>query len=98
MTQDHLAAFAAKLTSKDHLVIEAKGNSHAVVEARGPFVGRVIIANPGQVHLVAVIDATVLARSYTNGFLPEVWVPDHRTLSLRRQGRGVIRSCANASG
>ena len=92
MSRDHLAAFAAKLTSEDHLVIEATGNAHAVVEAVAPFVGRVIIANPRQVHLIAkariktdVIDATVLARLYASGFLPEVWVPDQRTLRLRRQ-------------
>jgi len=92
MSRDHLAAFAAKLTSVDHLVIEATGNAHAVVEAVAPFVGRVILANPRQVHLIAkariktdVIDATVLARLYASGFLPEVWVPDQRTLRLRRQ-------------
>jgi transposase len=92
MSRDHLAAFAAKLTSEDHIVIEATGNAHAVAEAIAPFVGRVIIANPRQVHLIAkariktdVIDATVLARLYASGFLPEVWVPDQRTLSLRRQ-------------
>ena len=92
MSRDHLAAFAAKLTSEDHLVIEATGNAHAVVEAVAPFVGRVILANPRQVHLIAkariktdVIDATVLARLYASGFLPEVWVPDQRTLRLRRQ-------------
>jgi transposase len=92
MSRDHLAAFAAKLTSEDHIVIEATGNAHAVAEAVAPFVGRVIIANPRQVHLIAkariktdVIDATVLARLYASGFLPEVWVPDQRTLSLRRQ-------------
>src|SRR5438046_3040638 len=70
----------------------ATGNAHAVVEAVAPFVGRVIIANPRQVHLIAkariktdVIDATVLARLYASGFLPEVWVPDQSTLRLRRQ-------------
>jgi transposase len=92
MTRDHLSAFAAKLTSEDHIVIEATGNAHAVAEAVAPFVGRVIVANPRQVHLIAkariktdVIDATVLARLYASGFLPEVWVPDQRTLRLRRQ-------------
>jgi transposase len=92
MLRDHLAAFAAKLTREDHLVIEATGNAHAVAEAVAPFVGRVIIANPRQVHLIAkariktdVIDATVLARLYASGFLPEVWIPDQKTLTLRRQ-------------
>jgi transposase len=57
-----------------------------------PHVGRVAIANPRQVRLIAeariktdVIDATVLARLYASGFLPEVWVPDQGTLALRRQ-------------
>jgi transposase len=57
-----------------------------------PHVGRVAIANPRQVRLIAeariktdVIDATVLARLYASGFLPEVWVPDPGTLALRRQ-------------
>lgn len=92
MSRDHLAAFAAKLTAEDHVVIEATGNAHAVNEAVSPFVGRVIIANPRQVHLIAkariktdVIDATVLARLYASGFLPEVWVPDQNTMRLRRQ-------------
>lgn len=92
MSRDHLAAFAAKLTHDDHVVVEATGNAQAVVEVVAPFVGRVVIANPRQVHLIAkariktdVIDATVLARLYASGFLPEVWVPDQRTMSLRRQ-------------
>ena len=32
-----------------------------------------------------VVDAIVLARLYASGFLPEVWVPDQRTLARRRQ-------------
>jgi hypothetical protein len=31
------------------------------------------------------IDASVLARLYASGFLPEVWAPDERTQALRRQ-------------
>ena len=92
MSREHLAAFAARLTHDDHIIVEATGNAQAVVEAVAPFVGRVVIANPRQVHLIAkariktdVIDATVLARLYASGFLPEVWVPDPKTMSLRRQ-------------
>jgi transposase len=92
MARDHLAAFARRLTHDDHVVIEATGNATAVVEAIGPHVGRVVIANPRQVRLIAearikndVVDATVLARLYASGFLPEVWVPDQRTLARRRQ-------------
>lgn len=92
MTRDHLSAFARKLTNDDHVVIEATGNAAAVAEVIAPHVGRVIIANPRQVRLIAeariktdVIDATVLAKLYASGFLPEVWVPDARTQALRRQ-------------
>ena len=92
MTRDHLAAFARTLTPEDHVVIEATGNATAVMEAIGPHVGRVVIANPRQVRLIAeariktdVIDAGVLARLYASGFLPEVWVPDQRTLARRRR-------------
>src|SRR5919112_1512077 len=92
MTRDHLAAFARRLTRDDHVVVEATGNATAVAEVIRPHVGRVAIANPRQVRLIAeariktdVIDATVLARLYASGFLPEVWVPDQDTLALRRQ-------------
>jgi transposase len=92
MTRDHLAAFAKTLTHDDHVVVEATGNASAVAEVIRPYVGRVVIANPRQVRLIAeariktdVIDATVLARLYASGFLPEVWIPDEATLSLRRQ-------------
>jgi len=92
MTREHLETFARRLTHDDHVVIEATGNATAVADVIGPHVGRVVIANPRQVRLIAeariktdVVDATVLARLYASGFLPEVWVPDQRTLALRRQ-------------
>jgi transposase len=92
MTRDRLAAFAKTLTHDDHVVVEATGNASAVAEVIRPYVGRVVMANPRQVRLIAeariktdVIDATVLARLYASGFLPEVWIPDEATLSLRRQ-------------
>ena len=92
MTRDHLGAFARTLTLDDHVVVEAPGNAAAVVEAIAPHVGRVVVANPRQVRLIAhakiktdAIDAAVLARLYASNFLPEVWIPDQRTLALRRQ-------------
>jgi transposase len=92
MTRDHLGAFARTLTHDDHVVVEATGNAAAVVEVIAPHVGRVVIANPRQVRMIAhakiktdTIDATVLARLYASGFLPEVWVPDPKTQALRRQ-------------
>jgi transposase len=92
MTRDHLEAFARTLTHDAHVVAEATGNAAAVVEVTAPYVGRVVIANPRQVRLIAhakiktdTIDASVLAKLYASNFLPEVWVPDARTQALRRQ-------------
>jgi transposase len=55
-------------------------------------VGRIIIADPKQVRMIAhakiktdAIDVTVLARLYASGFLPEVWVPNPETAALRRE-------------
>lgn len=92
MTRDHLEAFARTLTHDDHVVVEATCNASAVVAVMSPHVGRVVIANPRQVRLIAhakiktdTIDATVLAKLYASNFLPEVWVPDAHTQALRRQ-------------
>jgi transposase len=93
MLREKLEAFAKKeLTQDDHVVIEATGNAAAVVDVLSPYVERVVIANPKQVRMIAhakvktdAIDAAVLAKLYASGFLPEVWVPDQRTLALRRQ-------------
>jgi transposase len=92
MRRDRLTAFARSLTHDDHVVVEATGNAAAVAEVLRPHVGRVVIANPQQVRLIAHakiktdrIDASVLARLYASGFLPEVWLPDEQTQALRRQ-------------
>lgn len=93
MLRDKLEEFARKeLTHDDHVVVEATGNAAAVAEVLSPYVDRIVIANPKQVHMIAhakvktdMIDATVLAKLYASGFLPEVWVPDPETLALRRQ-------------
>jgi transposase len=93
MRRDRLEAFArSALTHDDHVVVEATGNAAAVAGVLAPHVGRVVIANPKQVRLIAhakiktdSIDAAVLAKLYASGFLPEVWVPDERTQVLRRQ-------------
>src|SRR6516164_9044374 len=90
MRCDRLAAFAAGLTKDDIVVVEATGNATVVAEVLA--VGRVVIANPKQVRVIAhakiktdKIDAAVLAELYASGFLPEVWIPDKETLALRRQ-------------
>ena len=93
MHRDRLEEFARPaLTDDDHVVIEATGNAAAVAKVLAPHVGRVVIANPKQVRLIAhariktdAIDAAVLAKLYASGFLPEIWMVDERTGALRRQ-------------
>lgn len=93
MLREALEGFAKReLTHDDHVVVEATGNAAAVVELLAPYVDRVVIANPKQVRMIAhakiktdAIDAAVLAKLYATGFLPEVWMPDPKTLALRRQ-------------
>jgi transposase len=93
MLRDALEDFARReLTHDDHVVIEATGNASAVANLLAPHVGRVVIANPKQVRMIAhakiktdAIDAAILAKLYASGFLPEVWIPDQNTLALRRQ-------------
>lgn len=87
-----LGGFAEGLRSSDHVVLEATGNTAAIAAALAPHVGRVVIANPLKVRLIAEarvktdkIDAAVLAQLYASGFLPEVWIADERTQALRRQ-------------
>jgi transposase len=92
LRHDTLQRFAQGLRASDQVVLEATGNTTAIVTALKPHVAKVVIANPLQVRLIAEarvktdkIDAAILAQLYANGFLPEVWMPDERTQALRRQ-------------
>ena len=92
LDRGHLIAFAETLRPDDEVVVEATGNTMAVVRLLEPYVARVVIANPRQVRAIAYakiktdkIDAAVLAQLHASGFLPEVWRPDEETLALRRQ-------------
>jgi transposase len=87
-----LQAFAMRLRPTDEVVLEATGNTQAIVAALKAQVAQVVVANPLQVRLIAEakvktdkIDAAVLAQLYASGFLPEVWIPDEDTQALRRQ-------------
>jgi transposase len=91
LTRDAVIAFGRKLRSDDEVVIEATVNTATIVRLLRPFVRRVVIANPLQVRAVAhakiktdKIDAAVLAKLHASGFLPEVWMPDEATETLRR--------------
>src|SRR3954463_13359061 len=91
MTRSGLEGFGRTLGKDDEVVVEATGNAMAVVRVLGPYVARVIVANPLQVKAIAhariktdKIDAGVLASLRAADFLPEVWVPDAETERLRR--------------
>ena len=86
LRRHRLEEFAGALRPTDHVVLEATTNTAAIVAALKPHVGRVVVANPLQVRLIAEsrvktdkIDAAILAQLYASGFLPEVWIPDERT-------------------
>ncbi len=79
LEHNRLLQFAKRLKPDDEIIIEATGNTSAIVRLLSPFVGRVIIANPILVRAIAwakvktdKIDAAVLAKLHASGFLPEV--------------------------
>jgi len=91
LEHNRLLQFAKRLKFDDEIIIEATGNTSAIVRLLSPFVGRVIIANPILVRAIAwakvktdKIDAAVLAKLHASGFLPEVWMPDEETETRRR--------------
>jgi transposase len=91
LTRDAVIAFGRQLRRDDEVVIEATVNTASIVRLLAPFVHRVVIANPLQVRAIAhakiktdKIDAGVLAKLHASGFLPEVWMPDEATETLRR--------------
>lgn len=90
LVRDKVLAFARTLKADDEVVLEATGNTMAIVKLLKPYVGRVVIANPLQVRVIAEakaktdrIDAAALARLHAAGHLPEVWQPDEKTELLR---------------
>ena len=98
LTVHELAEFGKRLCADDEVVLEATGNTAAIVHALAPHVAKVIIANPLQVRAIAharvktdKIDATVLAQLHASGFLPSVWMPK----LMRRRYDGRLRGAAN---
>ena len=90
MRRDRLEAFArSTLTHDDHVVVEATGNAAAVVEVLAPHVGRVVIANPKQVRLIAQ------AKVKTDASTRRCWPSSTPAASCPRSGartRGRRRS------
>lgn len=91
LEHDAVLAFGQRLRKDDEVVLEATGNTAAIVRLLTPFVARVVIANPLQVKAIAharvktdKVDARILAQLHASGFLPEVWAADDETQNLRR--------------
>ena len=92
LRHDRLLAWARSLRPDDEVVLEATGNTAAIVRLVAPHVGRVAIANPVQVRAIAwakvktdQIDAT-----------PRPWPSSTPAASSRRSGRRTRtpRPCA----
>jgi len=79
-----------RLTSADHVVVEATTNCWAVVRALEPYVTRIVVSNPLITKAIAKakvktdkVDARVLSHLLRLDYLPEVWQPDLATSRLR---------------
>jgi len=97
-TPEALRAFARTLRRDDHVVLEATGNTYAIVQVLKQHADRVVVSNPLQTRAIAdakiktdKIDAEVLVRLLAGGWLPEVWVPDADTQALRQRVAHRIR-------
>lgn len=85
-------AFAAELRAGDTVALEVTTNAIAIARLiRDNSKARVIISNPLKTRAIAEariktdkIDARVLAELARVGYLPEVWLPDEDTESLRQ--------------
>lgn len=69
LEHDAVVAFGQKLRKDDEVILEATGNTSAIVRLLTPFVARVVIANPLQVKAIAharvktdKVDAKILAQ------------------------------------
>ncbi len=97
-TPEALRAFAQRLGPEDQVVLEATGNTYAIVQVLQQHAGRVVVSNPVQTRAIADakiktdrVDAEVLVRLLAGGWLPEVWVPDAATQALRQQVAHRVR-------
>src|SRR3954447_9642141 len=104
MARSRPGGFGRTLDEGDEVVADAIGDAMAVVRVPGPYMARVIVANPLPVRAIArarietdKIDAGVLA-SLRAGLLPEVWNPTPRRSAHAGWWRAGTRSCAIAHG
>ena len=106
LVHDVLTRWAATaLRTSDHVVLEATGNTTAVINAVRANVARVVVANPLQVRLIAEarvttdkIDAAVLAQLYASGSYPKCGSRTRRRTPCVDRWPAGRRSCANGCG
>ena len=80
----------ANLHPTDAVVIEATTNAWLIYDQMVGFVGRVVVAHPAKVKLIAdarvktdKVDVLTLAQLLRADMLPEVWVPPQHVRDLR---------------
>ncbi len=91
-TPEALHAFARTLTPSDQVALEATCNTYAIARLLEQYVARVVVSNPRRTRAIAEakiktdkVDAEVLVRLLAGGWLPEVWLPDNDTQTLRQR-------------
>jgi transposase len=86
-----LKGFAAKLSSKDSVVIESTSHACLIAEIIRSSGARVVLANPLKTKIIGEskvktdkIDAEALARMLAADYIPAVWEPDEQLQQLRK--------------
>ena len=90
--REQFLRLAAELSCEDTVALEVTTNSTSIARlVRDNSTARVIVSNPIKTKIIAQakiktdkIDARVLAELARVGYLPEVWLPDEDTESLRQ--------------
>lgn len=91
-TRENILKLAAELTDSDTIALEVTTNAASIARLlRLHSKAKIIMSNPIKTKLIAQakvktdkIDARVLAELARVGYLPEVWLPDEDTESLRQ--------------
>jgi transposase len=91
-TREQFLALAAELRETDSVALEVTTNSTSIARLiRDNSRAKIIVSNPMKTKVIAQakiktdkIDARVLAELARVGYLPEVWLPDEDTESLRQ--------------
>ena len=91
-TRTGLKKFAQNQLDKEcRVAFESTTNSWGVVDILRPYVKSIVVSNARKTKAIAEakiktdkVDARVLAQLLRVNFLPEIWIPDEKTIYLRR--------------